>query len=96
MTPELTHQTYENIQQSPKAYMTINGANHYGITNVEQPASGPLEINQPTLVQNLAIETIARLCGLFLRAYALDEPTALDYLSISGDSLDENVNVIIE
>ncbi|WP_199328304.1 hypothetical protein [Anabaena azotica] len=46
--------------------------------------------------QKKSIETIARWSALFLRAYALDEKGALDYVNNTGDALDENVTVVSE
>ena len=36
--PERAERTFENIQTSPKALITLSGANHFGITNVNNPA----------------------------------------------------------
>jgi predicted dienelactone hydrolase len=88
--------TYDNIQTPPKAFITVIGANHYGITDVDNPAGSPLEKNPPTLPQEVAIETIARWSAMFLRAYTLDDPAALEYLQFQGDSVDENVTLIYQ
>ncbi|MEB3831492.1 alpha/beta hydrolase family protein [Phormidium sp. CCY1219] len=88
--------TYDNIQTPPKAFITVIGANHYGITDVDNPAGSPLEKNPPTLPQAVAIETIARWSAMFLRAYALHDPAALEYLQFQGDTLDENVTLLYQ
>lgn len=88
--------TYDHIQTSPKAYITILGANHYGITNVNNPTGSPLEKSLPLLEQSLAIATIARWTALFLRAYALNDTQALEYVHVNGDAIDENVRVVSE
>lgn len=84
--------TYEQIQDPPKALITIQGANHYGITNEDSPRD-PV---RPTLNQSIATEAIARWSGLFLRASLLDDADALDYIYNTGDTLDENVTVTSE
>lgn len=84
--------TFEQIQDPPKVLVTVQGANHYGITNEDSPRD-PV---RPTLAQEIATETIARWSGLFLRASLLDDADALDYIYSSGDALDENVSVTRE
>lgn len=84
--------TYDNISNPPKILVTVDGANHYGITN-EDSFRDPV---RPTLAQDIATETIARWSGLFLRSHLWDDKEAFDYIYLSGDSLDENVTVISE
>jgi hypothetical protein len=82
--------TYEQIQQPPKALVTVLGANHYGITNEDSPRD-PL---RPTLPQDEATQTIAQWSGLFLRAHVLDDEAAFDYIYNTGDDRDPNVEVV--
>jgi predicted dienelactone hydrolase len=90
-TPEEVQGTYELIQDQPKTLITVNGANHFSINDVNKPAGAKLDSSNPTLDQAVATETIARWSALFLRAYALNDASALDYLK---NSRDENVSVI--
>ncbi|MBU7582920.1 MAG: alpha/beta hydrolase [Nostoc sp. TH1S01] len=92
----LAQESYNLIQEPPKALITINGVNHYGITNVNNPVGARLDPNNPTLSQEESIETIARWSALFLRAYALNDQDALGYINNSGDALDKNVTVTIQ
>ncbi|WP_322745592.1 alpha/beta hydrolase family protein [Plectonema radiosum] len=86
--------TYDNIQNPPKALISILGANHYGITNTNNP-DGPIpDPNIPTIPQDVAVETVARWSGLFLRASVLDDKEAFNYVYSTGDLLDKNVTVI--
>ncbi|MFN6471928.1 MAG: alpha/beta hydrolase family protein [Nostoc sp. SerVER01] len=96
VTPETTQTSYDLIQESPKALITIEGANHYGITNINNPPGARPDPNIPTLPQEKSIETIARWSALFLLAHTLGDRGALDYVNNTGDSLDENVTVVIE
>ena len=89
-TPEEVRASYELIQNPPKALITVEGANHYGITN-EDNLRDPL---RPTLEQDIANETIARWSGLFLRASIFDDRDAFDYVYNTGYLQDENVTVI--
>lgn len=88
--PGSTVATYNNILNSPKLLVELEGANHYGITNEDNPIRA---VNEPTLEQEIAIETTARWSGAFLRAYVLEDQEALEYINTSGDAQDPNVTV---
>ncbi len=94
--PEVTQQAYENIETSPKAYMMVKGANHYGITDVPQPLAGPVEIHPSTVNQSLAIQTIANWSGLFLRAYIFQDSRSKNELSSQAENDTETVKVVLE
>ncbi|MGL5873281.1 MAG: alpha/beta hydrolase family protein [Xenococcaceae cyanobacterium] len=83
--------TYNQIQDSPKTLITVEGANHYGITNQDNLVR---DTNRPTLDQTTATETIARWSGLFLRAHLQGDTGALDYIYNTGDALDPNASAI--
>lgn len=91
-TPDEVGAGYESIEDSPKALITVEGANHYGITN-EDNLRDPL---RPTLEQDIANETIARWSGLFLQASIFEEEDTLDYIYNTGATRDPNVTVISE
>lgn len=90
-SPNNTQQTYNQVQNPPKVFIQVEGANHYSITNEDNLEREP---NRPTLEQAVATETIARWSGLFLRAHLLNDRDALDYVYHTGDALDSNVSVI--
>lgn len=92
-TPDEAEATYAQIQDPPKSLITILGANHYGITNEDNPIREP---ERPTLEQDVATETIARWSALFLRGTVLNDTGALDYVFNTGETLDENVSVVGE
>jgi hypothetical protein len=94
VTPDTTQTTYDLIQEPPKALITVNGANHYGITNINNPSGARPDPNIPILSQDKAVETIARWSALFLRGYVLGDHGALNYVNNTGDRLDENVTLI--
>lgn len=91
--PERAKRTFENIQRPPKALVSLRGANHFGITNVNNPAGARPDPIAPTLAQSVEVETIARWSGLFLRSSLLNDRTASNYIYSSGDALDPNVTV---
>ncbi|MEG4490250.1 poly(ethylene terephthalate) hydrolase family protein [Microcoleus sp. D3_18_C4] len=91
--PDRAQSTFDNIQTSPKALITVMGANHFGITNVNNPAGAMPDRNTATLNRAVGIETIARWSALFLRANMLKDRAAFDYIYSQGDALDPNVRV---
>ena len=91
--PDRVAETYEQIQQPPKALIDVLGANHYGITNTNNPLGAIPDFNSPTLEQEIGIETIARWSSVYLRANLLNDEDAIDYLYKTGDLLDSNVLV---
>lgn len=82
--------TYDNIQDTPKALIAIEGANHYSIANADNVT---LEPNRPTLDQVTATGAIGRWSGLFLRANLLGDRDAFKYVYKTGGDLDPNVSV---
>jgi pimeloyl-ACP methyl ester carboxylesterase len=84
-------ETYNQIQDPPKVLVSVIGANHYGITNEDNPQRDPM---RPTLSQEVATETIARWSALFLRAHVQGDAGAFDYVYNTGDVQDENVMVL--
>jgi hypothetical protein len=89
--PGSTSETYDLIINPPKALITVEGANHYGITDLDNPLREP---SRPTLAQSIATKTIARWSGIFLQAHLQGSVGALDYIYNTGDALDPNVSVI--
>lgn len=88
--------TYDKIENPPKALINVQGANHFSITNTNNPTGAIPDPTSPTLNQDVAIETIARWSGLFLRASILNDKDAFNYIYITGDAADANVTVISE
>ncbi|MEG3872144.1 alpha/beta hydrolase [Microcoleus sp. Z1_B5] len=91
--PDRAHSTFDQIQTPPKALITVMGANHFGITDVNNPAGAMPDRNTATLERAVGIETIARWSALFLRAHMLKDRSAFDYIYSQGDALDPNVRV---
>ena len=94
--------TYENIQAPPKSLIAVEEANHYGLTNTNNPTNPPdspippprEDDSLPNIEQSVAIETIARWSALFLRAHVQGDGGAFDYIYQTGDAQDDNVTVI--
>lgn len=85
--------TYNKVQNPPKAFVEITGANHYSLCNVNNPSGADKDKSTPTLAQSVSVETNARWAGLFLRAHVLGDVDALQYIYVDGESLDPNVTV---
>ncbi|MDZ4875610.1 MAG: hypothetical protein CLLPBCKN_005030 [Chroococcidiopsis cubana SAG 39.79] len=91
--PKRAQATYANIQSPPKALITVSGANHYGITNTNNPPGPIPDSNKPQIEQSQAVETVARWSALFLRAEVLGDRQAFDYVYKTGDARDRRVSV---
>ena len=92
--PERAEKTYEQIQSPPKILINVSGVNHYGITNTNNPDGAKPDANMGAIAQDVAVETVARWSGVFLRASVLNNKDAIDYIYSQGDELDKNVSVI--
>ncbi|MCU0661072.1 MAG: alpha/beta hydrolase [Myxococcota bacterium] len=91
--PTGTLATYNKVQNPPKVYVEIAGANHYNVCNVNNPSGADKDKNAPSLSQSVSIETNARWSGLFLRAHLLEDAEAYEYIYADGDALDARVTV---
>lgn len=60
--------SYEN-SIATKAYFTIDGSNHYGITDINNPFGANPEVNSSTLSQSDSLSKISESSILFLNAY---------------------------
>jgi dienelactone hydrolase len=89
--PLSSNQTYDQILNPPKALITLQGANHYSITNADNLVREP---SRSTIDQTVATEAIARWSALFLQAHLQDNKAAFNYIYNTGDALDPNVSVI--
>lgn len=88
--------TYDKIENPPKVLINVQGANHFSITNTNNPTGAIPDPTNATLNTVVAIETIARWSGLFLRASILDDKDAYNYIYFTGDAADSNVTVVSE
>jgi predicted dienelactone hydrolase len=77
---EDTRLTYDRVSEPPKAYIEIEGANHYGICDVNNPPGADADETPPELDQGVTQETAAQWTGLFLRAHVHGDQDALDFV----------------
>jgi len=95
-TPDEMDASYVALQAPPKALITALGANHFGICDINNPPGADPDASPPTLPQEVANETLARWSALFLRAHALDDACAYDYIHGDGATTDANVEITAE
>lgn len=84
--------TYRSLEQ-PRALITVAGANHYGITDVDNPPGAAPDPVAPALPQTRATTEVARWSGLWLRAQIEHDPVARALIYHVRGSLDGVVTV---
>jgi predicted dienelactone hydrolase len=72
--------TYDKLSGKPRGFVTLNGANHYAITNDSSPAGAQAD-RAGTLAQAKALEIVARWSAMFLRATVADDVAAKAFLT---------------
>ncbi|GHJ47975.1 hypothetical protein Cs7R123_53170 [Catellatospora sp. TT07R-123] len=88
-SPVNGYATYQAVTTPPKLYVSLLGANHYGITDTQNPAGARPETSAQTLDQALSVETAARWSALWLRAQ-LGDPVGQAWVYSVGDFFDAN------
>lgn len=91
-TPADAAKTYA-VMSAPRALITIFGANHFGITDVDAPAGAIPDGSPQTIDQATANQRISEWSALFLRAHLYDDPTAIWYIYAARGSADGTVSV---
>jgi fermentation-respiration switch protein FrsA (DUF1100 family) len=91
-TPDEGEGTYRLTAGTPKAFISLTGANHYGITDGQNPAGAAPDTSAQTLNQAAGVETIARWSAKWLLAQTGDT-AAKKYVYTTGDAADPNVTI---
>jgi len=91
-TPAEAQGTYNAFSGGPASLITVNGANHYGLTDSPAPSGAEPDPSAQVLPQQVSIETAARWSALYLRAQ-LGDAAAAAYVYGHGDAADSNVTV---
>lgn len=91
-TPAETDATY-GVLDDARALITVDGANHFGITDDPLPPGAQPDPNPSTIPQAQAQRRIARWTGIWLRAKLLEDPFAEFWLTVIGGSLNGQVTV---
>ena len=87
--------TYPELE-APKALIEIEGANHYGINDVNNPPGATPDPSPSLISQAEALDRIATWSALFLRAELWSDPIARFYVYKSGGTIDGTVTVTSE
>ncbi|MEM7184585.1 MAG: hypothetical protein AAF518_27060 [Spirochaetota bacterium] len=90
-TPTDAEENFANVP-SPSYLYTVEGANHYGITDSNNPVVANPETNDSTLAQDSAILAISNLTVLFMDAYLKNDATSLSSIQ-SGSTGIANVTL---
>ncbi|MET0592913.1 MAG: hypothetical protein ABW133_09455 [Polyangiaceae bacterium] len=86
--------TYNQLQKRPKAIINLLGANHYGITDVDNPAGADPEVNAQTLDHAKGVASTGRWIGVFFAAFLNGDTAAKAALRTAG-SLDPNITITL-
>lgn len=72
--------TYQRIVDPPKVFATLAGANHYSVTDAQNPPGAAAEQSAATLAQATGLDIIGRWAGIFLNAHVRRDARAADRL----------------
>ena len=78
--------SYDNAIAT-KVYFTLEGANHYGITDSNNPFGANAESNSSALAQSDAISKIASLSLIFLNAYIKESSSDLSKITSTNTGI---------
>ena len=84
--------SYARLENGPKQIVRVAGANHYGITNTQNPSGADPDGSAQPISQAASIATSARWAAQFLKAQ-LGDAAAADYVFSTGDAADPGVTV---
>jgi len=91
---EDTLKTLDKTTGTPVVLVSVEGANHYGITDANNPSGANKDNSNPTIDQGVANETIARWTAMYIKAHLSGETDAHNYVyEGAGDSADPNAEV---
>lgn len=79
-TPAAAQATYQALSTPPRALITLRGANHYGLCDVDNPSGAAADSSMPTLPQPELVARGADLAATFLRAVALGDDASKAWL----------------
>ena len=87
--------TYNQLQKKPKAIMSLLGANHYGVTDVDNPAGADPEVNAQTLDHATGLASTGRWMGVFLTSFINGDMAARAALR-NAATLDSHVTIALQ
>lgn len=90
-----TVKTLDKTTGSPVILLGIDGLNHYGICDVNNPQGAQADSNKPTTDQAIGIETNSRWAGMYLRAYLFNDNTAKAYVNDGVGSTEDPIAEVV-
>jgi dienelactone hydrolase len=72
--------TYDKVAGAPRAYILLNGTNHYGVTDTDNPAGADADAVATSLPQAAANDLVGTYAAAFLRATVLNDAAAKAFL----------------
>jgi hypothetical protein len=87
--------TYNQLQKPPKVIISLLGANHYGVTDVDNPAGADPEVNAQTLDHATGLASTGRWMGVFLTSFINGDMAARAALRTAG-ALDSHVTITLQ
>jgi dienelactone hydrolase len=94
-TLQEAEETFPTLE-SPRALISVEGANHYGICDENNPAGAVADESLPELDQDEAVDYIATWTGLWLREQLTRDLIARFWIERVSGSLDGVVQVLVE
>ncbi|MBO2447852.1 hypothetical protein J4573_12180 [Actinomadura barringtoniae] len=91
--PSAAETTYQALQKPPKMLVSVTGANHYGLTDAQNPAGARPDPSAQTAGQDVTVAAAARWSGMFLRTVLGDRWSGV-WLYGVGDAVDDAVTVV--
>jgi len=88
-------ETYDSLDGT-RALITLDGVNHFGITNENNPSGPTPDPAEPTMEQHEATELTALWVGVALRTWVMGDEDARFWLYESGGSPSELVSTTAE
>jgi predicted dienelactone hydrolase len=85
--PAFSREAYYLLEPS-QAFISVTGANHFGITDVQAPPGARADSSVQTLSQSESIQYIAEWSATFLRAHVMHSPSDDQRIYKSGGSRD--------
>ncbi|WP_436775815.1 alpha/beta hydrolase family protein [Yinghuangia sp. YIM S09857] len=92
-SPSQAEATYDALATGPASLITVPDANHYGLTDVQNPAGSRPDPSAQPLPQAATIDIAARWTALYLRARLGDGWSAAYLYSGLADLVDANATV---
>ncbi|MCX7959303.1 MAG: alpha/beta hydrolase [Deltaproteobacteria bacterium] len=93
---EYAEKTFESIENPPKIFVRLKGANHYAVNDTNPPPGADADKNIQSLNQNTGLEIISSLSAAFISEYILKDESCIGYFKRAADAFSEYIEVKTE